>query len=194
MVLCPKEKIIRSVDSPGADRIEVVPVEQTANIDQIVANTDLPVHIRFLSFHTKGNAYCVKYKDENAEKRLCGEPPTDYVQFYLLKEKKPPDKYILAFLPRSKKDGELEKVADELYTIAQWLNVGGKINGIVFRYGKPVQSSDNVKHSRDVLECHIKVKKWDFCTIEVIIKTATSNGNKKLTISNNKPFESINVC
>jgi hypothetical protein len=193
MVLCPKEKIIRSVDSNGADRIEVASVERTANIKQIVANTGPPIHIRLLSFHTEGNAYCVEYKDKNAEKRLCGESPTDYVQFYLLKEKKPPDKHLLAFLPRSKKDGELEKAADELYAMARWLNVGGKINGIVFRYGKPVQSSDNVKHSLKALVQYIEAKKCDFCDMEAIIKTTTANGNKKLVISNGKPFESIKV-
>jgi hypothetical protein len=143
MVLCPKEKIIRSVYSKEVDRIAVIPVEQTANIDHIIANTDLSVHIRLLSFHTKGNAYCVEYKDGDAEKRLCDEPPMDYIHFYLLKEKRPSDKYLIAFLPHSKGQDELKRVADELYTMARWLEVNGKVNGIIFRYGKPVQSSDN---------------------------------------------------
>jgi hypothetical protein len=43
MILRPKEKLIRSADSRGADRIEVV--ERTANSERIVANTDTPVYI-----------------------------------------------------------------------------------------------------------------------------------------------------
>jgi hypothetical protein len=193
MLLCPKEKIIRNVDSRDVDRIDLMPVEQIANIDQIVANTDLPVHIRLLSFHTKENVYCAKYKVENAEKKLCCEPPMNYVHFYLLKEKPLPDKYLLVFLPRSKGNDELRKVADELYTMVQWLKVDGEINGIVFRYGKPVLSSDNIKHLQNVLMKCVKDKKWDFCSMNVIVKAVTIGENKKLVISNNKPFECINV-
>jgi hypothetical protein len=193
--ICPKSTILRTVKSTGSDRISITPVPQIANVEQVVTNIDTPVSIRLLSFHV-GGTYCSKYKDDDAEKRLCNDKITDYVHFHISKENYPVDEseYLIAFLP-SAKENDFERVVDELYALVQWLEIKNKINGIIFRYGKPVLGSDNIKNTQHKLDKFIADKKKGHSVITCRISPVSESikGNRSLTISNNKLFKSIDV-
>jgi hypothetical protein len=100
--------------------------------------------------------------------------------------------YLIAFLPRSKTEAELKLLADELKSTILWLSLSNKIFLVVFRYGKPVQSSDNLKHWQDELQKAIKKSGIHNYSIVPQIKFIRDDNKKNLTVSDSTA-NAINV-
>jgi hypothetical protein len=153
--ICPKIQTIRCVaDASGSDRLPIDPSNIIiANIENIIANTPDAVSIRPLAFHALNKAYCDIYKDNLATKKYCTDITlSKYIHLYIAKGGLVnSEEYLIAFLPRSKTETELKLVTDELKSTILWLSLSKQIFFVVFRYGKPVQSSDNLKHWQEEL-------------------------------------------
>jgi hypothetical protein len=186
--ICPKIQVVRrAADAPDADRLPINPSNIIiANIENIIANTPDAVSIRPLAFHSLNKVYCGIYKDSLATKRYCTDVTlSQYIHFHISKGGLVNNEgYLIAFLPRSKTEAELKVVTDELNSTIDWLSLAPKIFFVVFRYGKPVQSSDNLKHWQDELRKAIKESEIPI-TYSIVpqIKFIQENNRKNLTVS-----------
>jgi len=202
MDICPKVITIRRKKKDDGDietdRFSIDPTyDSIALIKNIVLNLDEAVSLILLTFHINEKSYCTKYKIHKAGKRVCDIKNLHYAHFYLSLDGHSPDEsdYIVAFLPRIMKYSELLKLANELCSIAEWLDIK-YINCIVFRYGKPVHGMDDIKHWQKQLNSAIKETKELYLLYKMegrIKHIPTFLNNKNLTISKNIPLENINV-
>jgi hypothetical protein len=154
--ICPKIQVIRrAADAPDSDRLPINPSNIIiANIENIIANTPDAVSIRPLAFHALNKVYCGIYKDSLATKKYCTDvTPSQYIHLHIsrggLVNR---EEYLLAFLPHSKTETALTLVTDELKSTIHWLSLSKQIFFVIFRYGKPVQSSYNLKHWQNELQ------------------------------------------
>jgi hypothetical protein len=150
-----------------------------------------------LAFHVQGKLYCKEYRLDNAEKRFC-DVAVNYIHFYLSLEGYPLDesKYLVALLPRVKNYNELEKLADELCKVTEWLEIKEKTNCLVFRYGPPVHGTDNIKYWQKQFEKSIEATRQLYIVhrMEGRIKhISILPSAKNLTISKNSLFDAINI-
>jgi hypothetical protein len=181
-----------------ADRLPLNPTyDSIASIKNIVINFDEAVSVMFLAFHTVDNAYCTRYKLQEADKKVCDNKNIQYVHFYFSLDGYHPDgsEYLVAFLPRFVKCSELPALTNELCAMAEWLDIK-HINCIVFRYGAPVHGMDDSTHWQRQLNKTIKETR----ELSILYKMAgkikdipTSLKEKNITISKNIPLENINV-
>jgi hypothetical protein len=198
LAICPPKITIRRTHDRGSDRICITPNDSVASIEKVVVNIDEPVSIMPLAFHTKDKVYCDMYKLEIADKRFC-DTVINYVHFYFLIGGYPVDKsaYLIAFLPRWKKQSELDRLVNELWETVEWLEIRQKINCVVFRHGPPVHGTDNLFHWQKQLEKNIKETRTLYITtlqMDGKIKhVPTSLVDKHLTVSSNNPFACFNV-
>jgi hypothetical protein len=202
MNLCPKVLTIRrkkiSEGDIETDRLPLAPTyDCIASVKNIVINFDEAVSMIFLAFHTRNNAYCEKYKLQEAEKRYCDNNNILYVHFYfsLGGYSASESDYLIAFLPRSKGCSELPKLTNELCNIAEWLGIK-YINCIVFRYGKPAHGMDNTMHLQKQLDIAIKDAKGLSLVYKMvgrIKEIPVSLEEKNITISKNIALANINV-
>ena len=202
MNVCPELLTIRRKKKNEDDiETEKFPIEPTddsiSSVKNIVINFDEAVSFIFLAFHTKNNAFCSRYKIKEAEKKVCDNKNIQYTQFYfsLKGYSYNESEYLVAFFPRFIDCSDLPILANELCSIAEWLDIK-EINCIVFRHGKPVHGMDDIMHWQRQLDKAIKeTRKLSLLRkIDGRIKhIPVSLKNKNITISKNIPFENINV-
>lgn len=203
MELCPGTICIRRTTTSGTEKIDVTPVFDLAFIEKLVVEINEPVNIRYLGFHVKDTIYCNSLKNQNADKHFCMDfkAKPKYVHFEIIKEGYPPEKslFLIAFLPRSKSENELNHVAEELCGIIEWLGVLQPVNCIIFRYGSPVHRKNSLTQWQRSLDNAIKGTKGLYTVGQItgrirhISENVQKNKARHLTISPASPFESINV-
>jgi len=202
MSICPKVITIRrkkgNEGDIETDRLPIDPTSDSiASIRNIVVNFDEAVSVMFLAFHINNNVYCEKYKIQKAEKRVCDNTNIKYAQFYfsLSGYSSNESEYLVAFLPRFIECSELSTLANELFTITEWLDIK-QINCIVFRYGMPVHGMDDSMHWQKQFNKALEETKELFLIYKMegkIKHIPTNLKNINLTISKNEPLENINV-
>ena len=200
MNICPKVITIRrkkiNEEDIETDQLPITPTyDSIASIKNIIIHFDEAVSIMFLAFHTTNNAYCAKYKNKKADKKVCDNKNIQYVHFSLDGCHPDDSEYLVAFLPRFVNYSELSTLTDELCNIAEWLDIK-QINCIVFRYGAPVHGMDNSTHWQRQFDKTIKETKKLFMLYKIAGKIKhipTSLKEKNITISKNIPLENINV-
>jgi hypothetical protein len=187
--ICPKIRVVhRTAGAPGSDRLPINPSNVIiANIENIIANTPDAVSIRLLAFHVFNNAYCGIYKDSLATKKYCADvTPSQYIHLHISRGALVnSEEYLIAFLPRSKTETELKLITDELKSAIHWLSISKQIFFVVFRHGKPVQSSDNLKHWQAELQRAIQESGIDYSIMPQIKFIQEDIKKKNLTVSDN---------
>jgi len=202
MNICPKVITIRrkkkSEDDIETDRLPIYPTyDCIASIKNIDVHFDESVSMIFFAFHTINHAYCLRYKSLKAEKKVCENKIIHYVHFHFSLGGYSADEseYLVAFLPRFTKYSELPILANELCSIAEWLNIK-QINCVVFRYGKPVHGMGDSTHLQKQLDKEIKEMK-EFSILHKMVgkikDIPISLKEKNLTISRNIVLANINV-
>jgi hypothetical protein len=200
--ICPKVITIRrkklNKEDIETDRLPIDPTyDNIASIKNIILHFDEAVSIMFLTFHITNNAYCARYKIQEADKKVCDNKNIQYVHFYFSLGGCPPDEseYLVALLPRFVKCSELSTLATELCNMAEWLDIK-QANCIVFRYGSPVHGMDDSTHWQRQFNKTIKETKELFMLYKMVGKIKhipTSLKEKNITISKNIPLENINI-
>jgi len=202
MDICPKKITIRRKKKDEGDIVtDKLPIDPTydsiASIKNIFIHFDEDVSLMFLAFHIKDGIYCAEYKIQEAGKRVCEIKNIQYAHFYFSLRGCSSDEseYLVAFLPRIMQYSELPKLANELCDVAEWLGLK-YINCVVFRHGKPVHGTEDIKHWQKQLNKAIKETKnlYNFYKMEGRVRFIPAFlKNKNLTISKNIPLENINV-
>ena len=196
MLICPQDIIIKRTEEVGSDKFDLLPTNDIASIKSIEIHMDETIRIKLLGFHVNEKVYCDAYKIQGADKRYCETKKSKYIHFLIDDEGFLHDEsmFVLAFLPRSKADNEIEKIVKELCEIINFFEIKQNINCIIFRFGKPIHDMDNLLKWQKVFDRKlIEINKNNLIKVYGRIKHVREGGKKCLTIRHAALFDSINV-